>query len=125
MSSAATWTASRWPRTFDMLRANDLIFNYVASNWLMGQQPPAFDLLAWNGDSTRMPATMHSFYLRSLYLAQRAGPGRSRNWPGSGCRSATIKQRQYVVGAMNDHIVPWQTSYKATHLLGGRRAVSC
>ena len=50
---------------FDMLRANDLIFSYVVSNWLMGQQPPAFDILAWNGDRTRMPAAMHSFYLRS------------------------------------------------------------
>src|SRR5262252_625768 len=54
--------------TFDMLRANDLIFSYVVSNWLMGQDPPAFDILAWNGDSTRMPAAMHSFYLRCLYL---------------------------------------------------------
>ena len=51
--------------TFDVLRANDLIFNYVVSNWLMGQDPPAFDILAWNADSTRMPAAMHSFYLRT------------------------------------------------------------
>src|SRR5580698_10234423 len=54
--------------TFDLLCANDLIFNYVVSSWLMGQDPPAFDILAWNGDSTRMPAAMHSFYLRSLYM---------------------------------------------------------
>ena len=51
--------------TFDVLRANDLIFSYVVSGWLMGQDPPAFDILAWNADSTRMPAAMHSFYLRS------------------------------------------------------------
>ena len=50
--------------TFDVLRANDLIFSYVASNWLMGKEPPAFDILAWNADSTRLPAAMHSFYLR-------------------------------------------------------------
>ena len=67
--------------TFDMLRANDLIFNYVVSNWLMGQDPPAFDILAWNGDNTRMPAAMHSFYLRSLYMrnelaTRRDGTGR-------------------------------------------------
>ena len=54
--------------TFDLLRANDLIFNYVVSNWLMGKQPPAFDILAWNSDTTRMPAAMHSFYLRNFYL---------------------------------------------------------
>ena len=54
--------------TFDVLRANDLIFNYVVSNWLLGQSPPAFDILAWNADSTRMPAAMHCFYLRKFYV---------------------------------------------------------
>ena len=63
--------------TFDVLRANDLIFNYVVSNWLMGQDPPAFDILAWNADSTRMPAAMHAFYLRSLYVREPAGQGRA------------------------------------------------
>ena len=57
--------------TFDVLRANDLIFNYVVSNWLMGQDPPAFDILAWNADSTRMPAAMHAFYLRNFYVENR------------------------------------------------------
>ena len=60
--------------TFDALRANDLIFSYVVSNWLMGQDPPAFDILAWNADSTRLPAAMHSFYLRSLYAEASLGP---------------------------------------------------
>ena len=71
--------------TFDVLRPNDLIFNYVVSNWLLGQAPPAFDILAWNADSTRMPAAMHSFYLRSLYSAQRTGP----RGDGAG-RAATV-----------------------------------
>ena len=61
--------------TFDMLRANDLIFNYVVSNWLMGKQPPAFDILAWNSDSTRMPAAMHSFYLRNCYVQNKFAKG--------------------------------------------------
>src|SRR6516162_7012835 len=59
---------SQMAATFDALRPNDLIFNYVVSNWLLGQDPPAFDILAWNSDSTRMPAAMHAFYLRALYL---------------------------------------------------------
>ena len=59
---------SQMAGTFDLLRANDLIFSYVVSGWLMGQNPPAFDLLAWNADSTRLPAAMHSFYLRCLYI---------------------------------------------------------
>ena len=67
-----------WPHTFDLLRANDLIFSYVVNNWLLGKDPPAFDLLAWNNDSTRMPAKMHSAYLRSCYLEQRVRPRRVR-----------------------------------------------
>ena len=76
--------------TFDVLRANDLIFSYVASNWLMGQQPPAFDILAWNADSTRLPAAMHSFYLRSLY---RRTSSRRARWssPGRCCRCPTSR----------------------------------
>ena len=61
--------------TFDVLRANDLIFNYVVSNWLMGQDPPAFDILAWNADSTRMPAAMHAFYLRNFYVENKLAKG--------------------------------------------------
>ncbi len=61
--------------TFDVLRANDLIFNYVVSNWLMGQQPPAFDILAWNVDCTRMPAAMHAFYLRNFYVQNNLAKG--------------------------------------------------
>ena len=66
---------SQMAGTFDLLRANDLIFSYVVSGWLMGQDPPAFDLLAWNGDSTRLPAAMHSFYLRCLYLRNELAKG--------------------------------------------------
>ena len=54
--------------TFDWMRANDLVWSYVVNNWFMGRKPPAFDILTWNGDTTRMPAKMHSQYLRSCYL---------------------------------------------------------
>ncbi|MGH3218076.1 MAG: PHA/PHB synthase family protein [Streptosporangiaceae bacterium] len=96
--------------TFDLLRANDLIFNYVVSNWLMGQQPPAFDILAWNADSTRMPAAMHSFYLRSCYLENRLVRG-TMELAGHHLDLADIKQDLYIVAAINDHIVPWTSSY--------------
>jgi polyhydroxyalkanoate synthase len=104
--------------TFDLLRANDLIFSYVASNWLMGQRPPAFDILAWNSDSTRMPAAMHSFYLRSLYLRNELAMG-DLELAGQRLSLGDIRADSYVVGAINDHIVPWQASYQATRLLGG------
>jgi polyhydroxyalkanoate synthase subunit PhaC len=104
--------------TFDALRPNDLIFNYVVSNWLLGQDPPAFDILAWNSDNTRMPATMHAFYLRSLYLRNELAGG-VMEIKGQRLSLADVKNDVYVVGAINDHIVPWHASYKTTGLMGG------
>jgi polyhydroxyalkanoate synthase len=109
---------SQMSTTFDVLRANDLLFNYVVANWLMGQSPPAFDILAWNSDSTRLPAAMHSFYLRSLYCRNELAQGRLE-LAGQVLSLADAKKDAYIVGAINDHIVPWQSSYKATSLLGG------
>ena len=109
---------ARMAATFDVLRANDLIFNYVVSNWLMGQSPPAFDILAWNADSTRLPAAMHSFYLRSLYAQNQLARG-ELELAGTLLSLADVKSDTYVVGAVNDHIVPWPSSYQTTGLLGG------
>ena len=89
---------SQMAGTFDLLRANDLIFSYVVSGWLMGQDPPAFDILAWNGDSTRMPAAMHSFYLRSLYLRNELARG-EMELAGQRLSLADVKNDTYVVGA--------------------------
>ena len=104
--------------TFDVVRANDLIFNYVVSNWLMGQDPPAFDILAWNADSTRMPATMHAFYLRNFYVHNKLPKG-ELEIQGRNIDLGDIKKNTYVVSAENDHIVPWQAAYATTHLLSG------
>jgi polyhydroxyalkanoate synthase len=104
--------------TFNALRANELIFNYVASNWLMGEQPPAFDLLAWNADSTRLPAAMCSFYLRSCYLENQLAAG-TMELAGRRLDLAAVMSDTYVVAAERDHIVPWTSSYKSTGLLGG------
>jgi polyhydroxyalkanoate synthase subunit PhaC len=104
--------------TFDLLRANDLIFNYLVSNWLMGEDPPAFDILAWNSDSTRMPAAMHTFYLHHLYLQNELAQG-EMELAGQQLSLSDVKNDAYVVGAINDHIVPWHASYETTRLLGG------
>ncbi len=104
--------------TFDVLRANDLIFNYVVSNWLMGQDPPAFDILSWNADSTRMPAAMHAFYLRNFYVENKLARG-ALEVGGRVIDLSAIKAPTYVVSAINDHIVPWESSYKTTGLVSG------
>jgi polyhydroxyalkanoate synthase len=119
MAEKGVLEASQMAGTFDMLRANDLIFNYVVSNWLMGQDPPAFDILAWNGDSTRMPAAMHSFYLRSLYMRNELAAG-ELELAGQLLSLSSVKNDTYVVGAINDHIVPWHGSYKTGGLMGGK-----
>ncbi len=103
--------------TFDALRSNDLIFNYVVSNWLMGEKPPAFDILAWNADSTRMPAAMHSFYLRNFYVQNRLAKG-ALEIAGVRIDLSSIRGDAYYVGAENDHIVPWRSAYASAQLLG-------
>ena len=104
--------------TFDALRPNDLIWNYVGSNWLMGQDPPAFDILAWNADSTRIPAATHAEYLRSMYLENKL----ARNQFEIGNRRLdlpAVDTDTYVLAAKEDHITPWKSSYLTTGLLGG------
>jgi polyhydroxyalkanoate synthase len=118
MQEKGVLEGSQMAGTFDILRANDLIFSYVVSNWLMGQDPPAFDILAWNGDSTRMPAAMHSFYLRSLYMRNELAKG-ELELGGQTLSLGDVKNDTYVVGAINDHIVPWHGSYKTGELMGG------
>jgi len=118
MATEGYLEGSQMAATFDLLRANDLIFSYVASGWLMGQDPPSFDILAWNADSTRMPAAMHAFYLRCLYLRNELAGG-AMELAGQKLSLSDVKNDAYIVGAVNDHIVPWPASYKATHLLGG------
>ncbi len=110
--------ASEMAGTFDILRANDLIFNYVASNWLKGEDPPAFDILAWNTDSTRMPATMHSFYLRAFYLDNLLARG-DLEIMGERLSLKDVDVDTFIVAAERDHIVPWKSSFRSTRLLGG------
>ena len=103
--------------TFDSLRANDLIWNYVGSNWLMGGTPPAFDILAWNADPTRVPEATHSAYLRAFYLENRLARG-DLTLAGRRLRLDDIAADTYILGAENDHITPWTSSYATTGLLG-------
>jgi len=103
---------------FDMIRANDLIFNYWVSRWMKGEEPTAFDILVWNDDSTKMPARMHSEYLRGMYRDNLLCKGEFV-LDGTTLDLSQVTSDCYVVGAIGDHIVPWSTSYKAVALLGG------
>jgi polyhydroxyalkanoate synthase len=118
MAKEGTLPGASMAGTFDVLRANDLIFNYVVSNWLMGQKPPAFDILAWNADSTRMPAAMHAFYLRNFYVENKLASG-DLEISGKIIDLSAIKAPTYVVSAINDHIVPWEAAYKTVGLVSG------
>jgi len=105
--------------TFNMLRANDLIWSFVVNNYLLGKDPFPFDLLYWNSDSTRMPAAMHSFYLRRMYqenLLVRPG-GIELN--GVPIDLTTIKTPAFMLSTREDHIAPWKSTYAATQLFSG------
>jgi polyhydroxyalkanoate synthase len=101
------------------MRANDLIWSYVASSWLMGEDPPAFDILAWNEDGTRMPAAMHSFYLRACYIENQLARG-VMTLADTPLDLGAIKADAYVLSAKEDHIAPWTSAYKTTQLLPGK-----
>jgi polyhydroxyalkanoate synthase subunit PhaC len=116
--SGGTLPGKSMAGTFDVLRANDLIFSYVVSNWLLGQTPPAFDILAWNNDSTQMPAAMHTFYLRNFYVKNLLSKG-ELEIAGQTIGLSAVKSSTYIVSAKNDHIVPWQSAYKSVGLLSG------
>jgi polyhydroxyalkanoate synthase len=118
MAKEGTLAGASMAGTFDALRANDLIFNYVVANWLMGQDPPAFDILAWNADSTRMPSAMHAFYLRNFYIQNKLAAG-ELEIGGTTIDLSTIKSPTYVVSAINDHIVPWPSAYRSVGLVSG------
>ena len=105
-------------RTFDLLRANDLIWSYVATNWLMGEHPPPFELLAWNDDSTNMPATMHARYLRECYVKNSLARN-ELEVAGARLVVSDVKQDMYVLSAIDDHIAPWRSCYKTTQLVQG------
>ncbi len=97
--------------TFNMLRANDLLWSYVINNYLLGKQPPEFDLLYWNSDSTRVPKTTHMFLLKNFFLEDNFGkPGylKLKNKP---IDLKQIKTPTYTVATQADHIVPWRGAF--------------
>jgi len=105
--------------TFNILRANDLLWHYVVHNYLLGQQPPAFDLLYWNSDGTRVPAKVHSFLLREFFLGNKLQEPDGVAVRGVGIDTRRITIPSYAVACESDHIVPWRGASKVRQLQGG------
>lgn len=110
---------SEMAATFNMLRANDLIWSFVVNNYLLGEEPFPFDLLYWNADSTRMPAEMHSFYLRNMYRENRLTVPGGIVLDGVPIDLGRVSIPAYFLSAREDHIAPWRTTCYSARLLSG------
>ncbi len=105
--------------TFNMMRANDLIWSFVVNNYLLGKDPFPFDLLHWNSDSTRMPAAMHSYYLRNFYqknLLKEPGGVKLLDTP---IDLREVRTPSYFLSTVEDHIAPWKSTYQGATLFSG------
>lgn len=109
--------------TFSSLRPNDLVWNYVESNYLKGEEPPPFDLLYWNADSTNLPGPMFCYYLRNTYLENNLRvPGRL-SAGNEKIDLGKVKVPSFIYASREDHIVPWASAYASTALLNiGKRS---
>jgi polyhydroxyalkanoate synthase len=104
---------------FAWLRPNDLIWNYWVNNYLLGREPPPFDILFWNADTTRMTAGLHRDFLQMGVTNALVEPG-GMTMLGSPVDLALIDRDSYMVAGITDHICPWQSCYRSTQLLSGR-----
>jgi polyhydroxyalkanoate synthase len=110
--------------TFNALRSNDLIWSFVVNNYLMGRNPFPFDLLYWNSDSTRLPAKMHSFYLRKMYMENKLVESGGIEIDGIPLDLGKVDVPCYFISTIEDHIAPWRSTYMgATHFTAPVRFV--
>lgn len=106
-------------RTFAWLRPNDLIWSYVINNYLLGEDPPPFDILYWNNDSTNLPAKLHSDYLDLFEKQPLAHPG-TVEFLGHKLDLSKVTQDTFIVAGLTDHITPWRAVYRTTQMLGSK-----
>jgi polyhydroxyalkanoate synthase len=104
---------------FNMLRANDLIWSFVVSNYLLGKEQIPVDLLFWNSDPTRMPAAMHSFYLRKMYQQNLLAKPGGITLADVPIDLSKIRTPTFILATREDHIAPWKSTYAATRLYSG------
>jgi polyhydroxyalkanoate synthase len=103
---------------FAWLRPSDLIWNYWVNNYLLGKRPPAFDILAWNADTTRMPAALHADFVDMAIDNQLTNPG-ALSVLGVPIDLGAVTVDSYIVAGIADHITPWENCYRTTQLFGG------
>jgi polyhydroxyalkanoate synthase subunit PhaC len=106
-------------QSFASLRANDLIWSFVVNNYLKGQDPPAFDLLYWNGDSTNLPGPMYLYYLRNFYLDNKLMQPGALTMLDEPIDLSLVTIPSYVYSSREDHIVPWKSAFASAELWGG------
>jgi polyhydroxyalkanoate synthase len=116
---AGVLEGSEMARVFAWLRPNDLVWLFVANNWVMGNRPPAFDILYWNSDTTRLPASFHADLLRMFMDNPLKEPGRIAAL-GTPIDMSKVDVPAYVVAGVTDHITPWQACYQSKNILRGK-----
>ncbi len=104
---------------FNLMRENDLIWSFVVNNYLMGREPPPFDLLYWNADATRLPAAMLLSYIRQFYQENRLRQPGGLELLGEPIDLGKVKTPVYIVATKDDHIAPWASCYPGTQLFAG------
>jgi polyhydroxyalkanoate synthase subunit PhaC len=102
---------------FAWMRPNDLIWNYWVNNYLLGKEPPAFDILFWNADTTRLPARLHSDYI-DLYFTNPFVNPKKLSLNGTAIDMAQVKVDSYVIAGVTDHITPWKSVYQTAKIMG-------
>jgi polyhydroxyalkanoate synthase len=105
-------------RVFAWMRPNDLVWNYWVNNYLLGNDPPAFDILSWNADTTRLPAALHAGFLDLYVRNPLVAPGETTVL-GEPIDLRQVRCPTYVLTGITDHIVPWKAGYRTTQMVGG------
>ena len=117
-SRAGVITARQMGAVFTWMRPDDLVFNYLVAEWLLGDKPPAFDILAWNADGTNLPARLHGQFLEIFGANSLVRAGEIRVL-GTPVHLSRITVPTFVTGAVTDHLTPWEGCYRTTQLLSG------
>jgi len=115
---AGVITSRQLGAAFTWMRPDDLVFSYVVNNYVLGERPPTFDILAWNADGTNLPAALHNTFLDLFHNNNLVEPG-GLSALGTPVDLSRITVPTFVTGAVSDHLTPWKSCYRTTQLVGG------